>query len=92
VLEGTSITVASQAAGIIRERLGLPESAFTYLSSHGSLDVGHMRFFESLMNRIDDQCERAIIVHAARMFFALYANVFRTLPLPDFVRDATSVA
>ena len=91
VLEGTSITVASQAASIIRERLGLSENAFTYLSSHGSLDIGHMRFFESLMNRIDDRRERAIIVHAARMFFALYANVFRTLPLPDFLRDATPV-
>src|SRR5690606_14017833 len=34
VLEGTSITVASQAAHALRESLGLPAQAFTYLESH----------------------------------------------------------
>lgn len=87
VLEGTSVAVATRAAQRIREQLGLPKRAFTYLESHGSLDMEHMRFFESLMDRIDGAREQQIIVHAARMFFTLYGNVFRTLPVPDFMRN-----
>ncbi|MBP9033740.1 MAG: iron-containing redox enzyme family protein [Pseudomonadales bacterium] len=88
VLEGTSVAVATRAAQHIREHLGLPAKAFTYLDSHGALDVGHTRFLESLFERIDDERERRVIVHAARMFFTLYANVFRSLPVPEFVRPA----
>lgn len=88
VLEGTSVAVATRAAQRIREHLGLPAKAFTYLDSHGALDVGHTRFLESLFERIDDERERRVIVHAARMFFTLYANVFRSLPVPEFVRSA----
>ncbi len=46
VLEGTSIELASRAAGIIQERLGLPPAAFSYLSSHGSLDLKHIELFK----------------------------------------------
>ncbi|MCG3170594.1 MAG: hypothetical protein CALGDGBN_02161 [Pseudomonadales bacterium] len=92
VLEGTSVAVATRAAGRIREQLGLPKRAFSYLESHGSLDVGHTQFFESLIDRLDEEREREPIVHAARMFFTLYANVFRTLPVPEFVRTAARVA
>jgi len=45
VLEGTSQAVASNAAAAIQGALQLPEKAFTYLVSHGSLDVEHGRFF-----------------------------------------------
>jgi hypothetical protein len=50
VLEGTSIALATHAAGSIRERLALPDSAFSYLSSHGSLDIEHMQTYRRLMN------------------------------------------
>ena len=83
VLEGTSIRLSLDAADAIRERLALPEAAFSYLSSHGALDVGHMAFYESLVNRLDDQHDRAAVVHAARMFYRLYAAIFRALPIDD---------
>lgn len=42
VLEGTSIALATQAAGTIQSTLDLPDKAFSYLSSHGALDQDHM--------------------------------------------------
>lgn len=81
VLEGTSIKAASPAADHIRESLGLPKTAFSYLYSHGALDLEHVDFFESLMNRIDNEADQQAIIHCANIFYKLYGDIFRTLPL-----------
>ncbi|MNC91669.1 hypothetical protein D3C83_79740 [compost metagenome] len=83
VLEGTSAAVASHAAAALQKSLHLPDAAFTYLTSHGTLDVGHVRFYASLVNRLDDFHDRAVLIHCAKMFYRLYGNVFRSL---DFRR------
>jgi hypothetical protein len=80
VLEGTSIALATRAAAITRDALNLPPQAFSYLTSHGSLDEAHMKFFVKLMNRVDDAADRRAIIHAARVFYKLYGNIFRGLP------------
>ena len=77
VLEGTSISVAEKAANCIRDSLGLPEKAFSYLYSHGALDIEHMQFFENLMNKIEDEQDQAQIIHCAKVFYKLYADIFR---------------
>jgi pyrroloquinoline quinone (PQQ) biosynthesis protein C len=79
VLEGTSVNVATQAADKIRESLSLPKNAFSYLYSHGSLDVEHIDFFEGIVNRIDDAKDQADIIHVARIIFRLYGDMFRSL-------------
>lgn len=79
VLEGTSVKVADSAADAIQENLKLPNKAFSYLRSHGSLDQEHVKFFESLMNRIDDSAEQKLILHCAKRFYHLYGDMFRTL-------------
>jgi pyrroloquinoline quinone (PQQ) biosynthesis protein C len=79
VLEGTSILIAEKAADSIRTALQLPVNAFTYLRSHGALDQEHIKFFASLMDRLDDPHEQACIVHAANMFYRLYGDVFRSI-------------
>jgi pyrroloquinoline quinone (PQQ) biosynthesis protein C len=79
VLEGTSIRIADAAAQSIKQSLELPANAFSYLRSHGALDLEHVKFFEGLMNRIDDPGEQAQIVHSANMFYTLYGNVFREI-------------
>ena len=89
VLEGTSIELATHAAGVIRGALGLPAQAFSYLQSHGSLDQEHMQFFEKLMNRVEDADDRQAIIHAAGVFYKLYGDIFRGLPL---AREATGAA
>ncbi len=81
VLEGTSIALATRAAEITRTALGLPKEAFSYLESHGSLDLEHMKFFERLMNRVDDETDRQCIIRAAKIFYHLYGDIFRGLPL-----------
>ncbi|MEX5746217.1 TenA family transcriptional regulator [Massilia sp. X63] len=80
VLEGTSTALATHAAGTIASALALPPEAFSYLSSHGSLDLEHVAFFEKLMNRLDDAADREAVIHMARMMYGLYGNVFRSLP------------
>ncbi|GGH91590.1 biliverdin-producing heme oxygenase [Pseudomonas fluvialis] len=80
VLEGTSIALATQAANVLQDRLGLPAQAFSYLTSHGSLDREHIEFFKGLMNRLDDEHDQAAIVHTARVVYRLYGDMFRSLP------------
>jgi pyrroloquinoline quinone (PQQ) biosynthesis protein C len=79
VLEGTSVNVATHAADKIRESLNLPKTAFSYLYSHGSLDIEHIDFFEGIVNRIDNPDDQADIIHVARIIFRLYADMFRLL-------------
>ncbi len=80
VLEGTSVTTADKAASAIKSALNLPGKAFSYLRSHGALDQDHIKFFESLMNKISSEDDQEQITHSAKMFYRLYADIFRTLP------------
>jgi len=79
VLEGTSVALATRAAEALETSLGLPRNAFTYLRSHGDLDIEHTGFYETLMNQLDDEGDRQAVIHAARRFYRLYGDVFRTL-------------
>lgn len=79
VLEGTSIATADAAADGVQHALGLPNTAFSYLRSHGSLDQEHVKFFEGLMNKIEDKKEQDLIIHCAKMVYRLYGDVFRSV-------------
>jgi pyrroloquinoline quinone (PQQ) biosynthesis protein C len=77
VLEGTSVSLATQVAAAVQNALGLPKSAFTYLNSHGALDIEHIGYFEKLVNRLDSAEDRAAVETSANTFFRLYGNVLR---------------
>lgn len=79
VLEGTSTALATQAAHSLASALDLPPRAFSYLSSHGALDVSHVDFFRDTVNRLEAAEDRAAVVHAARRFYRLYGEIFATL-------------
>jgi hypothetical protein len=83
VLEGTSAAIATRAAEVIMTRLDLPRRACTYLLSHGTLDQQHLGHFDALIDRLEDAADRAAVLHAARIFFRLYGDVFRALPRAD---------
>jgi len=83
VLEGTSIALATHAAGSIQQRLGLGADAFSYLSSHGSLDIGHMETYRKLMDRLDDPDDQAAVIRASKVVYGLYTDMFRQLPVAD---------
>ncbi len=80
VLEGTSIALATHGAGAVASSLGLGPECFSYLSSHGSLDQEHMKFFEGLVNTVTDPADQAAILHVARRVFVLFAGMFRSIP------------
>jgi pyrroloquinoline quinone (PQQ) biosynthesis protein C len=85
VLEGTSASIATSAAAIIGAQLNLPRRAFKYLLSHGALDQKHVGHFDALIDWLDDTADRAAVIHAARMFYRLYGDVFRALPRADAI-------
>ncbi|MNV58635.1 hypothetical protein D3C71_1510210 [compost metagenome] len=80
VLEGTSIALATQAAGVIQSTLALPDQAFSYLSSHGALDQEHMVTYKQLMDRLDDAGDQQAVLHAAKVVYRLYTEMFQGLP------------
>ncbi|MGH1430011.1 MAG: TenA family transcriptional regulator [Neptuniibacter sp.] len=79
VLEGTSTALATQTAELVQNRLGLPDDAFSYLRSHGSLDLEHVQFFEALMNKVTSPDAQAVITHAANTFYHLYGEVLSSV-------------
>ncbi|GAB3393608.1 TenA family transcriptional regulator [Azotobacter armeniacus] len=81
VLEGTSVAVATRAAGSIQASLGLPPQAFSYLTSHGSLDLEHIELFKRLMKRLEDGEDQVAVVHTAKVVYRLYGDLLRSLPL-----------
>jgi pyrroloquinoline quinone (PQQ) biosynthesis protein C len=79
VLEGASVAMATQAGAAIQQSLGLSNKAFSYLTSHGSLDIDHIDFYEGLVNKIEDDKERDLLIHSAKNFYKLYGDIFREL-------------
>lgn len=79
VLEGTSVEVATRAGASLKQSLGLGDDAFTYLTSHGALDVGHVDFFATLVNRMEDASDRETLTHCAKVFYKLYGDIFNSL-------------
>lgn len=80
VLEGTSVALATHGASAVAGALGLGPECFTYLTSHGSLDQDHLRFFAGLMDTVEDPADQAAILHVARRVFGLFAEMFRSIP------------
>ncbi|MBI1276139.1 biliverdin-producing heme oxygenase [bacterium] len=80
VLEGTSTALATHAAKAIGQSLNLKKDCFSYLLSHGALDVGHMRFFEQTVTRLTDPEDQRDIIHTAKVIFHLFAEMFRSIP------------
>jgi len=79
VLEGTSVALALNAADLVQSALGLPDKAFSYLRSHGTLDQEHTKHLAALLERMTPE-DQADVVHSAQVFFKLYGDIFRALP------------
>lgn len=88
MLESTSTQIANKGAEAIKSSLQLPRTAFTYLFSHGELDISHMQFFEKTVNQITDPKDQAAIIEVAQNTFRLFANVLRAIPHEGVSRHA----
>ena len=80
VLEGTSTELATTAATKIKESLKLSNKAFSYLLSHGSLDLEHVDFFAELINQVSSEEDQKAIIDSAKSIYKLYGNIFRAIP------------
>lgn len=83
VLEGTSVSLATTVAGKLQNTLNLPPEAFSYLSSHGALDIEHIGDFENVVNRLENPLDRRAVEDSAKIFFRLYGNVLRSIDSGD---------
>lgn len=79
VLEGASVALASNAADRIQAALQLPSRALTYLRSHGQLDQQHVQDLHGILDRLEQDEDRAAVEQCARVMFRLYGNIFRDL-------------
>lgn len=79
VLEGTSVALALMAADKIQNALQLPNTAFSYLRSHGALDQEHTQHLAGLLEQMTPE-DQAEVVRCAKVFFKLYGDIFRNLP------------
>ena len=78
VLEGTSTSLATQTAELVQDKLRLPDAAFTYLRSHGDLDIAHVDFYAELLDELS-AAEMIHVIHVAKRVYALYGDVLRSL-------------
>jgi hypothetical protein len=77
VLEGLSIMLAHTVATAVKNSLKTQGNAgFSYLMSHGSLDIEHVTLFKNLINGFDDLETVDVIIDAARVFYRLYGAIF----------------
>jgi pyrroloquinoline quinone (PQQ) biosynthesis protein C len=77
VLEGISVLLADKLANAMKASLGLESDAgFTYLRTHGSLDIDHVAFFRKLVDGFDDPAAQRIIINNAKIFYRLYGAIF----------------
>jgi pyrroloquinoline quinone (PQQ) biosynthesis protein C len=80
VLEGISVLLADKLADALKTSLGLQSDAgFTYLRTHGSLDIEHVAFFRKLIDGFDDPATQRIVVDNAKIFYRLYGSIFLDL-------------
>ncbi len=84
VLEGTSVALALMAADRIQQGLKLPDAAFSYLRSHGTLDQEHTQHLAELLEQMAPE-DQQDVVRYARVFYRLYGDIFRALSHPEAV-------
>ena len=78
VLEGLSVILANKVADAVQHSLG-GDRGFSYLRSHGALDVNHIAFFKTLVNGFEDCETQDIIIDTARVIYRLYGAIFEEL-------------
>ncbi|MFN3828316.1 MAG: TenA family transcriptional regulator [Micavibrio sp.] len=80
MLESTSTQIANKGADAVKSNLNLSQKAFSYLYSHGELDISHMKFFEETVNKITDPDDQAAIIEVAQNTFRLFAKLLSAIP------------
>lgn len=89
VLEGLSVLLADKLAGALKSRFGSSsDDGFSYLRTHGALDVEHTAMFERLMNSFSDPAVVDLVIDHTRMMYRLYGDIFADLAALEMPRAA----
>ncbi len=88
MLESTSTQIANKGADAVKQKLNLPKKAFSYLYSHGEIDIEHMKFLEQTLDKIYDPEDQKAIIEVAQNTFCLFANVLRSIPHTKAMKHA----
>ena len=88
VLEGMSTLLADKAADAIQRSLGSSKKdGFSYLRSHGALDIEHVAFFKTLVNGLTDTGTQKIVIDASKVFYRLYGDIYHELSTRHLVKS-----
>jgi len=80
VLEGMSTLLADKAVRRHQRSLGSSKKdGFSYLRSHGALDIEHVAFFKTLVNGLTDTGTQKIVIDASKVFYRLYGDIYHEL-------------
>ena len=80
VLEGLSVMLAHQVAGAVQRSLAVDsKTGFSYLSSHGTLDIEHVELFKNLINGFHDRQTQDDIIATAGVMYRLYGAIFEDM-------------
>ena len=80
VLEGLSVMFADRLADVLKSSLGLSEDlGFSYLRTHGSLDLKHVVFLRTLVDGFGEADAQRIIIENSKIFYRLMAESFTIL-------------
>ena len=80
VLEGLSVLLADKVAGALKLRFGTTtDDGFSYLKTHGSLDIEHTEMFQRLLNSLTDPSVVDIVIDHTQMMYRLYGAIFEDL-------------
>jgi long-chain acyl-CoA synthetase len=87
MLESTSTQIANAGADALKTSLNLPNRAFSYLYSHGEIDISHMKFFEETVNQITNKVDQDAIIEVANNTFHLFANLLAAIPHEGVIKN-----
>jgi len=76
-----STVLADKAADAIQRSLAQSGGeGFSYLRTHGALDIEHVAFFKGLANALPDSAH-GIVIETSQIIYRLYGDIFRELAL-----------
>lgn len=89
VLEGLSVQLADKLANALKGKFDTKgDAGFSYLRTHGALDVEHTEMFARLIDGFTDPAIVDLVIEHSRMMYALYGAIFTDLDNSDMRRAA----
>jgi pyrroloquinoline quinone (PQQ) biosynthesis protein C len=80
--EGLGADFGTMFADVMTEQYGIPSNAVTFLRSHGGFDAKHLQEAVEAIEFVHDN-ELEYVVHARRMTFRLYGQLFNDVLTAD---------